>query len=324
METRMKRCTTLPVLAYALALPLTAHAQDYPTQSIRIVVGAGAGGGVDTSSRAVAQGLQEMFGQSVVVENRGGAGGALAGDIVAKSTPDGHTLLTQSIGHSVLPSIHKNLPYSPERDLVPVTIMVNSPNVLVAHPSLPMKTIKELVAYAKKHPGKIDYASTGVGSPAHLATELLKLLAGIDLVHVPYKGTGAGMTDVMAGRVSLMFGSFISTRSHAEQGKLRVLATAGTKRAAAAPDLPTIGETVPGYAVDVWYAMLAPSGVPRPVQEKLSAAVTQILHSPEVTKRFATLGLEPVGQDLAATDAYIKSEIAKWAKVVKAAKIAPN
>lgn len=314
----------LSTVVLACALPIAAHAQTYPTQPIRIVVGAGPGGGVDTSSRMVAQNLQGMLGQSVVVENRGGAGGALAGDIVAKAAPDGHTLLTQSIGHSVLPSLHKQLPYSPERDLVPVTIMVNSPNVLVAHPSLPVKSVKDLIAYAKKHPGKIDYASTGVGSPSHLATEFLKLLADIDLVHVPYKSTGAGMTDAMAGRVSLMFGSFISTRAHVEQGKLKLLATAGTKRAAAAPDLPTIGEAVPGYAVDVWYAMLAPAGTPRPVLEKLNSAVTKVLHSPEVKKKFAALGLEPVGQDLAATDAYVKSEIAKWAKVVKAAKITPN
>jgi tripartite-type tricarboxylate transporter receptor subunit TctC len=315
----------LPALALTSALPFAAYAQNYPTQPVRIVVGAGAGGGVDTSSRIVAQNLQEAIGQPGVVENRGGAGGALAGDLVAKSTPDGHTLLTQAIGHAVLPSLHKNLPYSPERDLVPVTIMVNSPNVLVAHPSLPMKSVKELIAYAKKHPGKIDYASTGVGSPSHLATELLKLLAGIDLVHVPYKSTGAGMTDVMAGRVSTMFGSFISTRTHVEQGKLKVLATAGSKRAAAAPDLPTIAEAgVPGYAVDVWYAMLAPSATPRPVLEKLNGAVSRILHSPDVSRKLAALGLEPVGQDLAASDAYMKAEIAKWAKVVKAANITPN
>ena len=319
----MKRL--IPAVVLACTSPFPAHAQNYPTHPIRIVVGAGAGGGVDTSSRIVAQNLQDVFGQPGVVENRGGAGGALAGDIVAKAPPDGHTLLTQAIGHAVLPSLHKNLPYSPERDLVPVTIMVNSPNVLVAHPSLPMKSVKELIAYAKKHPGKIDYASTGIGSPSHLATELLKLLAGIDLVHVPYKSTGAGMTDVMAGRVSLMFGSFISTRAHAEQGKLKVLATAGSKRAAAAPNLPTIAEAgVNGYAVDVWYAMLAPSGTPRPVLEKLNAAVTKILHSPEAAKKFAALGLESVGQDLAVTDAYMKSEIAKWAKVVKAANITPN
>ena len=315
----------LSALLLASALPLAAHAQSFPTQPIRIVVGAGAGGGVDTSSRIVAQNLQAVLGQPGVVENRGGAGGALAGDLVAKSTPDGYTLVTQAIGHATLPSIHKNLPYSPERDLVPVTIMVNSPNVLVVHPSLPVKSVKDLIAYAKKHPGKIDYASTGVGSPSHLATELLKLLAGIDLVHVPYKSTGAGMTDVMAGRVATMFGSFISTRAHVEQGKLKLLATAGTKRAAAAPDLQTIAEAgVPGYAVDVWYAMLAPSATPRPVLEKLNAAVTKILHSPDVTKKFATLGLEAVGQDLAASDAYVKSEIAKWAKVVKAANITPN
>jgi tripartite-type tricarboxylate transporter receptor subunit TctC len=315
----------LSALAFASALPFAAHAQNYPTQPIRIVVGAGAGGGVDTSARIVAQNLPEALGQSGVVENRGGAGGALAGDLVAKSAPDGHTLVAQSIGHATLPSIHKNLPYSPERDLVPITIMVNSPNVLVAHPSLPMKTVKELIAYAKKHPGKIDYASTGVGSPSHLATELLKLLAGIDLVHVPYKSTGAGMTDVMAGRVSTMFGSFISTRAHVQQGKLKVLATAGSKRAAAAPDLPTIAEAgVPGYAVDVWYALLAPSATPRPVLEKLNAAVTKILHAPDVTAKLATLGLEPVGQDLAASAAYVKAEIAKWAKVVKAANITPN
>lgn len=315
----------LPAAVLASALPMAVQAQNYPTQPIRIVVGAGAGGGVDTSSRIVAQHLQEALGQPGVVENRGGAGGALAGDLVAKSAPDGYTLLTQSIGHSTLPSIHKNLPYSPERDLVPVTIMVNSPNVLVVHPSLPIRSVKELIAYAKKHPGKIDYASTGVGSPSHLATELLKLLGGIDLVHVPYKSTGAGMTDVVAGRVATMFGSFISTRAHAEQGKLRVLATAGSKRAVAAPDLPTIAEAgVPGYAVDVWYAMLAPSATPRPVLEKLNGAVSRILHSPEVTRKLASLGLEPVGEDLAASDAYVKSEIAKWAKVVKAAKITPN
>jgi tripartite-type tricarboxylate transporter receptor subunit TctC len=315
----------LPAALLVCTSAIAAQAQNYPTQPIRIVVGAGAGGGVDTSSRIVAQNLQEALGQPGVVENRGGAGGALAGDLVAKSAPDGHTLVTQSIGHATLPSIHKNLPYSPERDLVAVTIMVNSPNVLVAHPSLPMKSVKELVAYAKKHPGKIDYASTGVGSPSHLATELLKLLAGIDVVHVPYKSTGAGMTDVMAGRVATMFGSFISTRAHVEQGKLRVLATAGSKRAAAAPDLPTIAEAgVPGYAVDVWYAMLAPSATPRPVLEKLNAAVTKILHAPEVAKKLATLGLEPVAQDLAASDAYVKSEIAKWAKVVKAANITSN
>lgn len=312
----------LHVLVVLLWLPAVAAAQAFPSKPIRIIATATAGGGVDTSTRVVAQHMQETLGQPGVVENRPGSGGAVGSDFVAKSAPDGHTLLTISISHSVLPSSHKNLPYSPERDLVPVTVMVNAPNVLVAHPSLPVRSIKELIAYARKRPGEINYASSGNASPSHLATENLKLLTKIDLTHVPYKGTSPGMTDTLAGRVSLMFASIISTRHLIEAGKLRVLATAGTKRAAAAPDIPTIAEAgVPGYAVDVWYAMLAPSATPRPVLERLNQAVAKILLSQDVTKKLAGIGLETVAEGLAPTDAYIKSEIEKWARVVKAAKI---
>lgn len=315
----------LHALIFSLAMPALATAQGFPSKPVRIVAAAGAGGGVDTTSRVIAQNLQESLGQPGIVENRPGAGGAVGGDIVAKSAADGHTLLTISISHSVLPSSHKNLSYSPERDLVPVTVMVNAPNILVAHPSLPVKSIKELIAYAKKRPGEINYASSGNASPSHLATEYLELLTKTDLTHVPYKGTSPGMTDVIAGRVSLMFASIISTRQHVEAGKLKVLATAGTRRAAAAPDIPTIAEAgVPGYAVDVWYAMLAPSATPRPVLERLNGEVTKILHSPEVTKKLGSIGLEPVAEGLAASDAYIKSEIKKWAHVVKAARITAN
>jgi len=315
----------LHALIFWLAMPALATAQGFPSKPVRIVAAAGAGGGVDTTSRVIAQNLQESLGQPGIVENRPGAGGAVGGDIVAKSAADGHTLLTISISHSVLPSSHKNLSYSPERDLVPVTVMVNAPNILVAHPSLPVKSIKELIAYAKKRPGEINYASSGNASPSHLATEYLELLTKTDLTHVPYKGTSPGMTDVIAGRVSLMFASIISTRQHVEAGKLKVLATAGTRRAAAAPDIPTIAEAgVPGYAVDVWYAMLAPSATPRPVLERLNGEVTKILHSPEVTKKLGSIGLEPVAEGLTASDAYIKSEIKKWAHVVKAARITAN
>ena len=315
----------LHALAFSLALPALAIAQAFPSKPIRIVTGAGPGGGVDTTTRIIAQDLQDALGQPGVVENRPGAGGSLAGDVVAKAAPDGHTLLTISISHSVLPSSHKNLPYSPERDLVPVTVMVNAPNVLVANPSLPVKSIKELIALAKKRPGQIDYASSGNASPSHLATEYLALLTNTKFTHIPYKGTGPGITDVIAGRVSLMFASIISTRQHVQVGNLRVLATAGARRAAAAPDIPTIAESgVPGYAVDVWYAMLAPSATPRPVMERLNGAVTKILHSPDVAKKLARIGLEPVAEDLAKSDAYVKSEIRKWAKVVKAANITAN
>lgn len=315
---------TLAATAILLAMPTQCSAQAFPTKPVRIVTAAGPGGGVDTTSRIIAQNLQEVIGQPGVVENRPGAGGALGGEIVARAPADGYTLLTISISHSVLPSSHKNLSYSPEQDLTPVAVMVNAPNVLVAHPSLPVKSIKELIAYAKARPGQIDYASSGNASPSHLATENLALMTGIKLTHVPYKGTGPGITDVIAGRVSLMFASIISTRHHAEQGKLRVLATAGGKRAAAAPDLPAIGETVPGYAVDVWYAMFAPSATPRPVMERLNTAVAKILHAPDVKKKLAGIGLEPVAEDLAKSDAYIKAEIRKWAGVVKAAKITAN
>ena len=318
----MLTASTSHALIALLALPALATAQTFPSKPIRIIATATAGGGVDASSRLVAQHFQELLGQPGIVENRPGSGGAVGGDVVAKAAPDGHTLLTISISYAVLPSSHKNLPFSPERDLAPIAVMVNAPNVLVAHPSLPVKNIRELIAYAKKRPGEINYASSGSASPSHLATENLKLLTKIDLTHVPYKGTGPGMTDVIAGRVSLMFASIISTRHLVEAGKLRVLATAGTKRAAAAPELPTIAEAgVPGYAVDVWYAMLGTAGTPSAVLERLNQTVAKILHLPDVTKKLAAIGLEPVAEGPGATDAYLKSEIKKWARVVAAAKI---
>ncbi len=313
----------LPAFIVALVAPF-AHAQDFPSKAIRIIAAAAPGGGVDTTTRTVADKFQAVLGQPGVVENRPGAGGAVGGDLVARAPADGHTLLTISISHSVLPSSHKNLSYSPEKDLTPVTVLVNAPNVLVANPSLPANNIEELIAYAKKRPGEINYASSGNASPSHLATEYLGLLSGIDLTHIPYKGTGPGITDVIAGRVSLMFASVISTRSHIEAGKLKALAMAGARRAKAAPDIPTIGETVPGYAVDVWYAMLAPAATPRPAMERFNKAVTSILHTPEVTRKLAAIGLEPVGEGLAESEAYINAEIRKWAKVVKAANITAN
>lgn len=312
----------LPAALVLLFGSTLAYAQSFPSKPIRIIAAAGAGGGVDTTARIVAQGLQQSLGQPGVVENRPGAGGAVASDVVAKSPPDGHTLLAISISHAVLPSSNPNLPYSPERDLTPVAVMVNAPNILVAHPSLPVKSIRELVAYAKKRPGEINYASSGNASPSHLATEYLKLLTRTDLVHVPYKGTSPGMTDVIAGRVSLMFASIISTQQHIDAGKLRVLATAGSKRAAAAPSVPTIAEGgVPGYAVDVWYAMLAPAATPPAVLERLNQAIAKILHTPDIARKLAVMGLEPVAEGLAPTQAYIRSEMKKWSKVVETAKI---
>ena len=314
------------ILIAALAVSAGATAaQHYPTKNIRIVVAATPGGGVDTISRIVGQNLTERWGHPVVVDNRPGAGGALAGDIVAKSAADGYTLKTISISHSVLPSTHKNLPYSPERDLTPVSVLVNAPNVLVTHPSLPVKSVKELIALAKARPKQILFSSSGNAGPPHMAMEVFKMLANIDMVHIPYKGTAPGMTDLIAGRVSLTFASVISVRPHVNAGKLRMLATAGSKRAAIIPDVPTMAEAgVPGYAVDVWYAMLAPTGTPREILTKLNAEITKILHTPSIKEKLAGLGLEPVAESLDKTNAYIKSEIARWAKVVKVANIVAN
>lgn len=296
--------------------------QGYPLKPVRVIVGTAAGGGVDAISRIVASKLGERWPQPIVVENRAGAGGAVASEFVAKAAADGHTLLTISIAHAVIPASHRNLNYDPVRDLVPVTVLVNAPNVLVAHPSLPVKSVMDLITLAKKQSLEINYASSGNGSPAHLAGELLKLLSGAQFVHVPYKGTAPAMTDVIGGRVSFTFGSIISAIPHVKSGKLRLLGTVGTRRAAVLPDTPTIAEAgVPGYAVDVWYAMLAPAATARTVLVPLNTEVTRVLHAPDVRDRLASMGLEAVGEGLEASAKYIASEIARWSKVVKSARI---
>jgi tripartite-type tricarboxylate transporter receptor subunit TctC len=299
-----------------------ASAQPYPAKPIRIIVGAGSGGGVDTISRLVGQKLDEIWRQQVVVEDRPGAGGAIASDLVAKSLPDGYTLLTMSISYAVIPASHKNLSYDPIRDFTPVAVLVNSPNILVVHPSLPAKSVKELIALAKTHPGQLTYASSGNGGAANLVVEAFKLATGTDIVHIPYKGTAPGVIDLIAGRISMTTCAIVSGLDYAKQGKLRALATVGAKRASAAPELPTIAEAgVPGYAVDVWYAMFAPAAVPPPVLAKLNGEIVKILYTPDMKARLAAIGLEPAAEPLAATNAYIKAEVAKWMKVVTAAKI---
>jgi len=299
-----------------------AAAQTYPAKPIRIIVGAGSGGGVDTISRLVGQQFDQSWRQQVVVENKPGAGGAVASDQVAKSPPDGYTLLTMSISYAVIPASHKNLGYDPIRDFTPVAVLVNSPNILVVHPSLPVKSVKDLIALAKAHPGQLTYASSGNGGAANLTLEAFKLATGTDIVHIPYKGTAPGVIDTIAGRISLTACAIVSGLDYARQGKLRALATVGARRAGAAPELPTVAEAgVPGYAVDVWYAMFAPAAVPAPVLAKLNGEIIKVLYTPEMKARLAAIGLEPAAEPLAATNAYIKSEVAKWMKVVTAAKI---
>jgi len=311
------------LLAIYLAFVIgEAAAQTYPAKPIRIIVGAGSGGGVDTISRLVGQQFDQSWRQQVVVENKPGAGGAVASDQVAKSPPDGYTLLTMSISYAVIPASHKNLGYDPIRDFTPVAVLVNSPNILVVHPSLPVKSVKDLIALAKAHPGQLTYASSGNGGAANLTLEAFKLATGTDIVHIPYKGTAPGVIDTIAGRISLTACAIVSGLDYARQGKLRALATVGARRAGAAPELPTVAEAgVPGYAVDVWYAMFAPAAVPAPVLAKLNGEIIKVLHTTDMKARLAAIGLEPAAEPLAATNAYIKSEVAKWTKVVTAAKI---
>ncbi|HEX3172401.1 MAG TPA: tripartite tricarboxylate transporter substrate binding protein [Burkholderiales bacterium] len=311
------------LLAIYLAFVIgEAAAQTYPAKPIRIIVGAGSGGGVDTISRLVGQQFDQSWRQQVVVENKPGAGGAVASDQVAKSPPDGYTLLTMSISYAVIPASHKNLGYDPIRDFTPVAVLVNSPNILVVHPSLPVKSVKDLIALAKAHPGQLTYASSGNGGAANLTLEAFKLATGTDIVHIPYKGTAPGVIDTIAGRISLTACAIVSGLDYARQGKLRALATVGARRAGAAPELPTVAEAgVPGYAVDVWYAMFAPAAVPAPVLAKLNGEIIKVLYTPDMKARLAAIGLEPAAEPLAATNAYIKSEVAKWMKVVTAAKI---
>ena len=309
----------------ALALAPVASAQPWPSKPVRLMVSASPGGAMDTLARISGQAMSERLGQPVVVENRPGAGGALGGEIVARSPADGYTLNINSIAHAVLPSANRKLSYSPERDLATVSVMANGPNVLVVHPSLPAKSVKELVALARARPGDLQYSSSGIGGNPHMAMEMFKLLAKIDIVHVPYKGAAPGVVDLIAGRVAMTFSSVVSARQEVAIGRLRMLASAGAKRSVIVPDLPTMAEAgVPGYAVDIWYALFAPAATPRDVLVRLNAEAARSVQAPAVTARLLEQGLEPVGETLERSDAYIRAETARWAKVVKAAAIASD
>jgi len=287
-----------------------------------VIVSLAPAGGMDLTARMVALKLSERLGQQFVVENRPGAGGALGGELVAKAPPDGYTLLTASIAYAVIPSSHRNLPYDPVHDLTPVAVMMNTSNVLVVHPSLPVKSVGELIAFAKAHPGELTYSSSGNGGAAHLMVEAFKLATGTDILHVPYKGAGPGLVDLLAGRISLTVTTIAAAACYIKQGRLRALATPGARRLSAMPELPTIAEAgVRGYAVDNWYAMFAPAATPPDVLALLNGEIIKAVHAPDLKDRLAVNGLEPAAEPLVNTNAYIKAEMARWAKVVKAAKI---
>ena len=291
----------------------------YPSKVIRVTVGYAAGGAVDVSARIVAQQMTEVFGQSVIIENRPGADGNLASDLVAKSPPDGHTLAYVSAGHTMNPAMYpKTLPYHPVKDFAPVSMLAFGAQTLVVNPSLPVKNVKELVALAKTKPGAINFASSGYGGPMHLAGELLKSSAGINIVHVPYKGGGPAVNDVIAGQIEMTFVGAPASMPHVRSGRLRLLAVSTIKRVSVLPDVPTVAEAgYPGFDIPAYYSMLAPAGTPVAIVNRLHGELSKIVNQKEIRDRFATFGVEPLGNTPEQLTAFMTADVAKWAKLVQ-------
>ena len=312
------------ILCCAFAAPAV-HAQQYPSRAIRLVVPSAPGGGTDITARIIAPKLSELLGQQVVVENRAGAGTMIGGEVVARAAPDGYTLLVGISTLAINPAMYRKVPYDALRDFAPVSQLVSLPNVLVTHPSLPVRTVKELIAFAKQRPGQIYYASAGVGTNPHLSVELFLSLTGLRMIHVPYKGSGQGIVDVVAGHVPVMMPSILTGLPHAKGGRVRALGVTSAKRAGGAPQVPTIAEAgVPGYEAVQWFGVLAPAGTPREIVARLHGEVVRTLQSAEIRDRLAGDGADPVGSTPEEFAAFLRAETVKWAKVVKAAGIQPE
>ncbi|HTF16326.1 MAG TPA: tripartite tricarboxylate transporter substrate binding protein [Burkholderiales bacterium] len=306
--------------ALALSAPhAAAAAEPYPARPVRFVVAFPPGGGTDIIARSIAQKLGERLGQQVLVDNRPGAGGNIGTDIVAKSSPDGYTLLMGSAGPlAINASLFARMPFDPIKDLAPVTLAASTPNVLVVHPSLPAATVRELIALAKARPGEINFASSGHGTPAHLAGELFNSMAGVKLIHVPYKGAAPALADLLGGQVQLMFSTMPPALPHVKDGQLRALAVTSLKRSPAAPDLPTVDEiALPGFEANTWHGVVVPAGTPGAIVARLNREIVAILHLPDVVERLSGQGAEALGSTPEEFAAYIKSESVKWAKVVR-------
>jgi tripartite-type tricarboxylate transporter receptor subunit TctC len=309
-----------------VAATVPAGAQSYPTRPVRFVVPFAPGGSTDTLARTVGMKLTDALGQQVVVDNRPGANGDIGMMIVAKAPPDGYTIVLGYIANlAIAPSLYKKMPYDPVKDFQPLTQPASSPNVLTAHPSVPANSLQELIALAKAKPGAVSFASTGVASVGHLTGELINNLAGIRMTHVPYKGSGQAVTDILGGHVQVMFSGFSSTLHHIKAGKLRALAVTGPKRSNALPQVATIAEQgFPGVEATAWYGILAPAGTPKPVVTRLHGEMVKILRLTDVTQKLEGLGFEIVASTPEQLGAYIRSEIKKWEKVVKASGAKPD
>ena len=309
-------CTAI---AAATLAPLSAAAQAYPTKPVTIIVPFAAGGTTDILARIVGQALNTELGQSVIIDNRAGAGGNIGGALAAKAQPDGYTLFMGTVGtHAINEALYKKMPFNPIKDFAPLTRVATVPNLLVANPNQPFKTVKELITYAKAHPGKINYGSSGNGSSIHLSGDLFKSMAKVDMVHVPYKGSAPAVTDLLGNQIGIMFDNMPSAIQHVRAGKLVPIAVTTAKRSPELPDVPTIAEAgVPGYEATSWFGMFAVAGTPKPVLDKLHTALAKVLKQPDVQKKIGEQGGEVVLDTPEQFAAFIKTETAKWGKVVK-------
>jgi tripartite-type tricarboxylate transporter receptor subunit TctC len=309
----------------AACFAAAAAAQSYPTRPIRLIVPYPAGGPTDFVGRTVAQKMSESLGQQVVVDNRPGAAAMIGHDLGARATPDGYTLLFATGGGMVIAPLVAPKPlYDAAKDFAAVSMLVISPQILVAHPSFPANNVKELIAAAKAKPGVYNFASVGAGSPNHLGSELIKTMAGIDIVHVPYKGTAPAITDLVAGHTQFMFNSMPSVLGLVKAGKLKILATGGTKRSPVIPDVPTVAETLPGFEVVTWYGIAGPAKLPGEIVARLNKEIVRIIALPDVQKRFMEQGLEPRSSTPEEFQAYMQREVEKWQQVAKRAGVAPQ
>ncbi len=315
----LRSVMALTLLPVAAAL---AQAQTYPAKPVRMIVPFAAGGGTDIVARTMAPKLSEVFGQSFVVENRAGANANIGMDLAAKSPADGYTLSFTSSSLAINPSLYKKLTYDPVKDFAPITLATLIPFILVTHPSVPVNTLRQLVTFAAARPRQLSYASSGAGNATHLSMALFERMAKLELVHVPYKGTGQGIIDLMGGHVQLMFGSIPSTMPQVRAGKLRLLAISSAKRSAVLPNTPTVAESgVAGYELTSWYGALAPAGTPAAIVNRLNSEMVKVLHHPEVKSRLTDEGAEPVGNSPQQFAAFILSERSKYAEVVSAARV---
>ena len=297
---------------------------DYPSRTVRIVVPSPPGGGTDIVARVLAQHFSKTLGQSFVVENKPGAGNMIGIEAVARSAPDGYTLLMVPATLALNSVLYKKVPYHPIRDFAPITLAATAPLVLIVHPSVPAQSLAEFVRFAKQNPGAMSYGTAGIGTAPHLCMELLKSMAGIDLLHIPYKGTAPAAADVISGQIAAMFATALTARPMIDSGRVRALAVSGTQRVQALPRVPPVTETVPGYAAIQWYGLLAPAGTPQPVIARLNAEAARSLKSDEMRERLAADGAEPQGSTPEEFAALIKSELEKWGRVTRAAGIEPQ